>query len=154
MLEPFPDEQIDVIYEHLVNPSNPNPNALVQVDGYGGQVNAVDPSATAVPQRSSILKLQYQTYWTDPAEDEANLEWIRSFYTAMYGEQGPVPDGVMDGCYVNYPDADLPNWTALYYKDNYARLQRVKARWDPLNVFNHQQSIALPDAGEMATPTA
>jgi FAD/FMN-containing dehydrogenase len=153
MLQPFPDPQIDVIYDHLVNPSNPNPNALLQVDGYGGQINAVDPAATAVPQRSSILKLQYQTYWTDPALDDANLEWIRSFYTAMYGEQGPVPDGVMDGCYVNYPDADLPNWQALYYKDNYARLQRVKARWDPLNTFNHRQSIALPD-GEPATPAS
>lgn len=144
MLQPFPDEQIDVIYEHLVNPSNPNTSALLQVDGYGGQVNAVDAAATAVPQRSSILKLQYQTYWTDPAQDEANLEWIRGFYTAMYGEAGPVPDALMDGCYVNYPDADLENWQALYYKDGYARLQRVKARWDPLNIFNHRQSIELP----------
>ncbi len=152
MIEPFPDEQIDVIYEHLVNPSNPNPNALLQVDGYGGQVNAMDPAATAIPQRSSIMKLQYQTYWTDPADDDANLEWIRSFYTAMYGEQGPLPDAIMDGCYVNYPDADLQAWPALYYKENYARLQNVKARWDPLNVFNHRQSIALPDTGS-ATPT-
>ena len=107
MIEPFPDEQIEVIYEHLANPSWSNASALLQVDGYGGQVNAVDPAATAVPQRSSVLKLQYQAYWTDPADDEANLEWMRSFYTAMYGEAGPVPDGVMDGCYVNYPDADL-----------------------------------------------
>jgi FAD/FMN-containing dehydrogenase len=151
MLQPFPDEQIDVIYEHLVNPSNPNTSALLQVDGYGGQVNAVDPAATAVAQRSSIMKLQYQTYWTDPAQDEANLEWIRGFYTAMYGDAGPVPDGVMDGCYVNYPDADLQNWQQLYYKDGYARLQQVKARWDPLNVFNHRQSIELPS--ETATPS-
>ena len=152
MLQPFPDEQIDVIYENLVNPSNPNTSALLQVDGYGGQVNAVDPAATAVAQRSSIMKLQYQTYWTDPAEDEANLEWIRGFYTAMYGEQGPVPDELMDGSYVNYPDADLEDWPLLYYKENYGRLQQVKARWDPLNVFNHWQSIRLP--GGEGTPTA
>ncbi len=152
MLQPFPDEQIDVIYENLVNPSNPNTSALLQVDGYGGQVNAVDPAATAVAQRSSIMKLQYQTYWTDPAEDEANLEWIRGFYTAMYGEQGPVPDELMDGSYVNYPDADLEDWPLLYYKENYGRLQQVKARWDPLNVFNHRQSIRLP--GGEGTPTA
>jgi FAD/FMN-containing dehydrogenase len=154
MLQPFPDEQIDVIWEFLVNPDNPNPNALLQVDGYGGQINAVDPAATAVPQRSSILKLQYQTYWTDAAEDDIHLDWIRSFYTAMYGDRGPVPDDVMDGCYVNYPDADLEHWPALYYKDNYARLQRVKARWDPLDVFHHRQSIALPGDGESATPSA
>ena len=152
MLQPFPDEQIEVMWEFLVNPGWPNPNSLLQVDGYGGQVNAVDPAATAVPQRSSIMKLQYQAYWTDSAEDEVNLDWIRSFYTAMYGEQGPMPDAIMDGCYVNYPDADLQEWPTLYYKENYARLRNVKARWDPLNIFNHRQSIAFPDTAP-ATPT-
>ncbi len=57
----------------------------------------------------------------------------------------------LDGCYVNYPDVDLIDWPALYYKENYARLQQVKARWDPLNVFNYSQSIRLPGDG-IATP--
>ena len=137
-----------------MHPNNPNPQAVLGIDGYGCQINAVDPAATAVPQRSSILKLQYQTYWTDPADDDVNLEWIRSFYTAMYGEQGPMPDGTVDGCYVNYPDADLIDWSTLYYKESYARLQQVKARWDPLNVFNYSQSIRLPGDGASATPAA
>jgi len=42
--------------------------------------------ATAVPQRSSILKLQYQTYWTTESETAENLQWIHDFYLAMYGE--------------------------------------------------------------------
>jgi FAD/FMN-containing dehydrogenase len=108
-------------------------------------VNAVKPASTAIPQRSSIMKLQYQTYWTDPSDDAVNLAWIRGFYAAMYGERGPVPDGTVDGCYVNYPDADLKDWPSLYYKDNYSRLQRVKGQWDPHNVFNHRQSIEPPD---------
>jgi hypothetical protein len=98
------------------------------------------------------MKLHYQKYWNDTSQDEANLEWIRVFYTAMYGDDGPVPDDVMDGCYVNYPDADLKDWPLLYYKENYGRLQQVKARWDPLNVFNHRQSISLP--GGDGTPAA
>jgi FAD/FMN-containing dehydrogenase len=141
MLTAFPDDQIDTMWQHLTEPSNPNPAALLQIDSYGCQVNAVEPDATAVPQRSSVMKLQYQTYWTDEADDDANLDWIRSFYSAMYGERGPVPDDTMDGCYVNYPDVDLENWQELYYKDNYPRLRQVKRTWDPLNVFNHSQSI-------------
>jgi hypothetical protein len=129
------------MWQQLTEPSNPNPSALLQIDSYGCQVNAVAPDATSVPQRSSIMKLQYQTYWTDEADDDANLEWIRSFYTAMYGESGPVPDDTVDGCYVNYPDVDLENWQELYYKDNYPRLQQVKRTWDQLNIFNHRQSI-------------
>ncbi|HXH93348.1 MAG TPA: BBE domain-containing protein, partial [Thermoanaerobaculia bacterium] len=46
-----------------------------------------------------------------------------------------------DGCYVNYPDSDLKNWEYLYYLDNYPALQKVKARWDPNNIFNHEQSV-------------
>lgn len=140
----FPENQVEAMWQSLTEPVHPNPQALVQIDSYGCQVNAVDPAATAIPQRSSIMKLQFQTYWTDPADDEVNLAWIRGFYNAMYGEQGPVPDDLMDGAYVNYPDVDLDNWESLYYKENYVRLQAVKARWDPLDIFNHRQSIRLP----------
>jgi FAD/FMN-containing dehydrogenase len=45
------------------------------------------------------------------------------------------------------------DWPTLYYKDGYARLQRVKARWDPLNIFNYAQSIQLPGEGS-ATPVS
>jgi FAD/FMN-containing dehydrogenase len=144
MVKPFPDAQINAIWEALTAPAHPNPQALLQVDSYGCQVNAVPSGASAVPQRSSIMKLQYQTYWADPAQDDANLDWIRGFYDSMYGPAGPVPDGTMDGCYVNYPDVDLPDWQQLYYQADYPELQRAKARWDPRNTFNHRQSIQLP----------
>ncbi len=143
MIEPFPRTQVDTIWQYLTTKDYTNPQALLQVDSYGCQVNTVPPTQTAVPQRSSTMKLQYQTYWTDPGEDEMHLKWIRDFYTAMYGEDGPFPDGKVDGCFVNYADVDLHNWQYLYYKENYARLQQVKKRWDPLNIFHHAQSIEL-----------
>ena len=92
------------------------------------------------------MKLQYQAYWTDPSPEAAatNLKWMSDFYDAMYGPAGPVPDGVMDGCYVNYPEVDLVDWQHLYYQGNYPRLQRVKAAWDPNDIFNHAQSVELP----------
>lgn len=152
MINEFPDEQIATLWKWLTISSDAypdNPLALLQIDSYGGTVNAVAPDATAIPQRSSIMKLQYQTYWAEAADDAPNLAWIRDFYAAMYGPSGPVPDGhdggVMDGCYINYCDSDLENWAWLYFKDNYARLQQVKAYWDPNNVFHHAQSIRPPD---------
>ena len=36
------------------------------------------------------------------------------------------------------------DWELLYYKQNYARLQRAKQQWDPGNRFNNAQSIRLP----------
>lgn len=141
MIGNFTTAECRAIWENLRQSGFQNDQALLQVDSYGGQVNAVSPTRTAIPQRSSALKLQYQIYWSHKNDDEANLRWIRDFYSAMYGSDGPVPDGRLDGCYVNYPDVDLSNWKTLYYKENYPKLQRVKARWDPLNIFNHAQSI-------------
>jgi hypothetical protein len=146
MKKGFPESQYETIWKWLTieNDQYPaNSQALLQVDSYGCQVNAVAPEATAVPQRSSILKLQYQTYWTEPSQDQVNLNWINDFYHEMYGDRGPWPDETFDGCYVNYCDSDLRDWRYLYYKDNYSRLQRVKWEWDRLNVFHHGQSIEL-----------
>jgi FAD/FMN-containing dehydrogenase len=143
----FPEHHIRAIYRALTDERYSNPQALLQIDSYGGRVNAVAPGATAVAQRSSIMKLQYQTYWGTPAEDSPNLRWIRDFYTDVYSATGGVPasGSVTDGCFINYCDVDLPaSWPALYYKQDYPALQAVKARWDPRNVFNHAQSIRLP----------
>jgi hypothetical protein len=156
MNEGFPHHQVEAMWKHLrEEPNEAAAQALLQVDSYGCKVNSVAPAATAVAQRSSVMKLQYQTYWNNEMEqgrpkdmvkaEEQNLAWIRGFYEDMYGAEGPVPDGTMDGCFVNYPDVDLKDWQNLYYKDNYPRLRRAKSYSDPLDVFHHQQSIELAE---------
>ena len=144
MKAPFPEQQIQAIYAALTDENYNNPQALLQIDSYGCRVNAVPPHATAVPQRSSIMKLQYQTYWPYAGDDEYNLHWINTFYANVYSATGgvPVSNRITDGCFINYPDVDLPaSWPTLYYKGSYRALQVVKAQWDPRNVFHHAQSI-------------
>lgn len=110
--------------------------------GYGGQVGAVPSGATAVAQRDVVMKAVYYTVWTDESDDAANLTWIREFYRDVYADTGgvPVPNQVSNGSYINYPDNDLADpewntsgvpWHTLYYKDNYPRLQQVKAPLGP-----------------------
>ncbi|RJE73365.1 hypothetical protein BGP78_03650 [Pseudoalteromonas sp. MSK9-3] len=143
MNDVFPVAQINTLWELLTSDAFINPAAAVQVSSYGGRINAVGKNDTAVSHRQSSLKLQYQAYWFSPFQDAYNIQWMQQFYTKMYGPNGPESDGVMDGCYVNYPDVDLPNWQTLYYKDNYPRLQRIKTQLDPHNRLYHAQSIEL-----------
>lgn len=152
MRKGFTEAQLDTFHHHLTRTDYDHPVSLVMITAYGGEINTVAPSATAVAQRDSILKLHYVSFWADPAEDAKNIGWIRDFYRDVYADTGgvPVPNDRTDGCFVNYADADLGDpvwntsavpWTRLYYKENYARLAAVKAAWDPNNVFRHAQSI-------------
>ncbi len=110
------------------------------------------PQDTAVAQRDVVMKAVYHAAWESQADDAAHLAWIRAFYRDVHADTGgvPVPGEVSDGSYINYADADLADpewntsnvpWHTLYYKDNYRRLQRVKAHWDPRNVFRHALAI-------------
>ncbi len=155
MRHDFPDRHVTVMYDHLTSTDIDNPSASMHLQGFGGQVNTVESSATAFPHRDSVFKLFWQIQWNDSREDAKHLTWLRSFYSELYSDTGgvPVPNDLTDGCYVNYPDIDLSDpgfnqssvpWYTLYYKDNYERLQRVKGKWDPGNVFRHNQSIELP----------
>lgn len=130
---------------------------LVYFAGYGGQVNAVGSNATAVPQRDSILKLWFSASWPNAADDEESVDWVRRFYQRVFADTGgmPVPGDRYDGCYINYPDIDSKDpawnrsgvpWSTLYYKQSYPRLQRIKAKYDPNNIFRHALSIE-PAAG-------
>jgi FAD binding domain/Berberine and berberine like len=145
------DEQAATLYRYLSDPTYDG-HAGILLYAYGCKVNTVDSAATAMPQRDSILKANFTTYWSDPTEDDKHLTWMRELYRDVYASTGavPAPDAANDGSYINYPDVDLKDpawntsgisWESLYYKGNLPRLQRIKAAWDPLNVFYHALSI-------------
>ncbi|MFE2728627.1 FAD-binding oxidoreductase [Kitasatospora sp. NPDC059327] len=145
------DAQLSTVYRHLTNDTGGTESGMLLV-GYGGWVNAVAPAATAVAQRDSVMKAVYFTVWADEAEDASRLAWVREFYRDVYRDSGgvPVPGDVSDGSYINYADRDLADpawntsgvpWHTLYYKANYPRLQQIKARWDPRDIFRHALAI-------------
>ena len=146
------DRQVDVAYEYLTSTDYDVMGGMLGFATYGGRINAVAPDATASAQRSAIFDMACNTGWLDPHEEAKNLAWARSFYRDLFAESGgvPVPGEAYDGSFINHPDTDLADpalntsgvpWYTLYYKDNYSRLQRIKARWDPRNVFRHALSI-------------
>jgi len=146
------DRQIAVAHEYLTTPDHDVMGGMLGLATYGGRVNAVAPDATASPQRRAIFDIACTTGWVDPREADRNLAWARTFYRDLFADSGgvPVPGDAYDGALINHPDTDLGDpawntsgvpWHTLYYQANYPRLQRVKARWDPGNVFHHALSI-------------
>jgi aclacinomycin oxidase len=148
---PYDEEQIDTLYRYLSDPSYDGLGSVV-LFSYGGKVNTVAPGATAAAQRDSILKSYLLSTWSAAADDDRHVNWVRTFYRDVHATTGgvPVPNESTDGSYINYPDIDLtdPQWNTsgiawhdLYFKDNYPRLQRIKARYDPAEVFRHPLSV-------------
>ena len=107
----------------------------------GGKVNAPAADATAFVHRSSRWIMLVGLYWdrTDAAGlVRRNRAWQDEFYAAM------LPFGV-GGAYQNFPDPSLRDWRTAYYGSNLPRLARIKAAFDPTNVFDFAQ--AVPAAG-------
>jgi aclacinomycin oxidase len=153
------DRQIGVAYDYLTRSDHDVPGGMLGLATYGGRINTVARDATAAAQRDSILDIACTTGWLDPREEAKNLTWVRAFYRDLFAESGgvPVPGEAYDGAFINHPDVDLADpalntsgvpWHTLYYKENYPRLQRIKARWDPRDVFRHALSIRMGDPKE------
>ena len=152
------NEQIKVAYEYLTTDAFNLMGAMLGLATYGGRVNSALPDATAAPQRASIFDVACNTGWMNPSDAEANLRWAREFYRALFASTGgvPAPGTHYDGCLINHPDADLADaalntsvtpWHTLYFQQNYPRLQQVKSRWDPHNIFHHALSIRPKHTG-------
>lgn len=153
----FTAAEAQCMYKHLTRtiPGIDLRGSMVIVDSYGGAINRKElADETAVPQRSSIMKLQYLSYWTNKQDDAGHLSWLKDFYSDVYsGPQAdqryratPYPGELYEGCYINYPDNDMlaySFWPQLYYGDQglYPFLQQVKRRYDPNNIFHHAMSI-------------
>ncbi|MEO8766599.1 MAG: FAD-binding protein [Ginsengibacter sp.] len=151
LLQPFTGTQLQVIYDRLTARED-TPGGFIGLATYGGKVNSILPGATASVQRNAIMTTACVSGWGDPKEKEKYLEWVRTTYHDLYAETGgvPVPNEKTGGCIIAHPDADLADpdmnksgipWHRFYYQDNYPRLQKIKATWDPLNIFHHSLSV-------------
>jgi FAD/FMN-containing dehydrogenase len=106
----------------------------------GGAFSQVEEDATPFPNRSARFWLNVYGFWTDAADDEARVRFVRG----LADDMAPFSTG---GQYVNFMAAETdiePAAAALsvYGAKKLARLTALKRAYDPENVLRLNHNIA------------
>jgi FAD/FMN-containing dehydrogenase len=104
---------------------------------WGGAYNRTRPEATAFVHRSERFLLKHAVALetgVSSREQDLARDWLKQSW-------GTVHRWGSGGVFPNFPDPDLVDWAHAYHGANYERLTRVKARYDPDNVFHFHQSL-------------
>jgi FAD/FMN-containing dehydrogenase len=125
----------DAIAAHLEwGPKVPVVNSTVHIYPINGACHRVPSDATAFSHREATFATVIAGMWPDPAQNEANIAWVRDYYnaTAPFSEAGG---------YVNFMSGDDQDRVSANYGANYERLRDVKRKYDADNLFHVNQNI-------------
>ena len=112
----------------------PSPMTLLELQTLGGAFSA-NAEDTAFGNRDAAYLYNIVAAWGDPTQDDEQVAWARATSDAMR----PHETG---GVYVNYlTEEGQDRVKAAYGPERYARLQAVKAKYDPDNLFHGNQNI-------------
>jgi FAD/FMN-containing dehydrogenase len=113
----------------------PDPQCEIFLAQLGGAMARVDPSATAFVARDARYIMNVHGRWSDARDDDRVRQWARR----AFADAAPHATG---SGYVNFLTEDDAERVAASYGPNYARLQAVKQRFDPQNLFRMNLNIA------------
>ena len=125
------DELIDAIVEHCAGmPLGPAQLFMLRWDGAIARAGA-DTSPLGGREAWIVHPL---LLWEDAADDERNMAYGRSFRELL----APFATGVT---YPNFLGDEGASRVRVAFGASAERLARVKAAWDPDNVFNRNQNV-------------
>jgi FAD/FMN-containing dehydrogenase len=132
-LRDLSDDVIDVTVDAFSRV--PSPMSSILFFPIRGAATRVSPDATAFPHRKGY-HLGIYSLWRARAENDPNVAWVRQTWKAIQ----PFAAG---GVYVNeLGDDEGVDRVQMAYGVNYDRLQRIKAKYDPHNLFCLNANIA------------
>ena len=132
-LSSLTDETIDTLIDQFSR--CPSPMSSLLIEHFHWAVTRVAPGQTAFPHRVPGFNLLVLSQWLEPADSDANVRWAREAYDAMQPHMA-------SGRFVSYMgDDEGQDSVAHAYGANYARLQGIKRKFDPANLFHLNQNI-------------
>lgn len=110
---------------------------IYQVNTLGGKINDADlAKKSSYAHRDKNYLSELQTYWHQPSQTDKMVTAFEEVQQLFYN------NGIKSQ-YRNYPDINLKDWETAYYGENYLRLQEVKHKYDPANIFRFEQSVKV-----------
>jgi len=128
----LPDASLDTLIE--LAGRLPGPECEIFVASLGGAMERVPRSATPYVGRDARYIMNAHGRWSDPADDGAIRAWARQVFEQL------APYATGNG-YVNFLTEDETDRVAASYGENYPRLQAIKRRVDPDNLFRVNLNI-------------
>jgi FAD/FMN-containing dehydrogenase len=129
------DDAIDALIDRFANV--PSPHTLVFFQQLGNAANRISAQETAFSQRDALCEWGCLSSWVDPAADGMNIGWTRALAEAMQ----PFSSG---GAYITQMGVEAEEG-ADRIKDafgpNYEQLVALKNKYDPTNLFRHNQNV-------------
>jgi FAD/FMN-containing dehydrogenase len=111
-----------------------SPLSQIEVLAQGGAISRVAAGATAYPHRDAAWLINLPAMWTDAADDAQEIAWARASYASLEPH-------LTGGTYINFMAGDEPGAGTGVHARTLARLQEVKGRYDPENVFALNQNV-------------
>jgi FAD/FMN-containing dehydrogenase len=129
----FSNAQIDAMIDALGTATAPM--SMIQVRSLGGAMARVAGDETAFAHRDRRFCTNILAVWFDAAQDATpHRAWVESTWQALR----PAARGV----YANFlADEGEERVREAYPASTYERLARVKAAYDPANVFRFNQNV-------------
>ncbi|QGH69513.1 FAD-binding protein [Pseudactinotalea sp. HY158] len=130
-LETLDEETIDLLAEA----GRSAPSDLSTIDLWHNAGAATGPVDGALSSHAAFM-INPEANWVTAADDPANIHWVRELVAALT----PKSDGSR---YLNFAGFQEEGEDAVRatFRDDYVRLARIKARWDPENCFRLNQNV-------------
>lgn len=130
------DEVLDIVVSRAQD--RPSSRVFVITFQMGGAINRVDAEASAYSERSANWMVSIDGNWTDPNEDDKVIEWVRDTWT----EVDKLGTGTTYLNFTGLEHEETNTGVSSAYGPNLKRLQEIKAKFDPQNLFRLNNNIA------------
>jgi FAD/FMN-containing dehydrogenase len=99
----------------------------------GGAIGRIAPDATAFPHRRSTHNMFAAVAWPLAGDPTPHVAYIKKYWATL--------EPFTDGYYTNEVGEEAQRFVDANYQGNLARLQAVKSKYDPSNLFRLNANV-------------